>query len=114
MQATIQGNPVQKQGGEERELGPTISTVQQKEAIRRQSPGTPLGAVTGRRAQEAGLRGLRRWANATCDVSWARCDGRCYQSQEKEKGPDQKPLGFLGQPGWLSGIFRRTTKATFN
>lgn len=62
---------VQKQGGEERELGPTISTVLQEEAISRQTPGTQLGALNRRRAQEAGLGGLRRWANATCDVSWA-------------------------------------------
>lgn len=104
MQATIQGNPVQKQGGEERELGPTISTVQQEEAIHRQTPSTPLGAVSGRRAQEAGLRGLRRWANATCDVLWARCDGRCCQSQEKERGQIRTPWASLDGPASCQGF----------
>lgn len=84
--------PVQKQGGEERELGPIICTVQQEEAICRQTPGTQIGALSGRRAQEADLGGLRRWANPTCKVSWAKCDGRCAVSPRGRKG------GQIGTP----------------
>lgn len=75
------------------------------------NPRYPTRSSEWKEAQEAGLGGLRRWANATCDVSWARRDGRCCQSQEKERGPDWNPQGFLGWAGWLSGSFRRTNSS---
>lgn len=77
---------VQKQGEDDQKLGPTI-TIGLQEETSRQTLGNPLGAL------KEGLGGLRRQANATCQ---ARCDGRCCQSQEKERGPDWNPMDFTG------------------
>lgn len=45
-------------------------------------------------------------ANTTWDAIRARCDVSDVSPRERKR-PDQKPLGFPRQPGWLLGNFRR-------
>lgn len=86
---------VQKQGGEEQKLGPTI-TIRLQEATGRQTLGNPLGALSGNRVWE--VREGGQMPHVMFQGQGVMAD--TVSPRRKKRGPDQNLLGFLGQPGY--------------